>query len=200
MRWPTEQAPTPSTLSANPPFLPRVFLLAFVTAPTQATVRAWGFSGAGCIDAAALEAALQHTVTDVPALGGRLGGMSCLRLGTLRVEHTGAGALFTAADCRSSSATLAAAMGADEWPQEGVTAQDLKLPFYVSCMDTGRRCGAEPTQEGQCDLRESFAEGPREASLPPLLAGTHPMSHFPLPPCPPPAGCWLARSPCSMCG
>ncbi|EFN51956.1 hypothetical protein CHLNCDRAFT_139630 [Chlorella variabilis] len=110
------------------------------------TTRAWGWQG-GRLDAAALEAALRATVTDLPFLAGRICKMEGGRLGSLHIEHSGAGALLTVA---TSEDARVAGMGPLTWPQPRITLAAPAIPFYIPPMD-GRRvmAGKEPLMKVQ---------------------------------------------------
>lgn len=104
----------------------------------SATARVWGFAGSGRrVQPAALEGALQQTLTDLPVLAGRLTGMKKLRLGSLAVAHSGRGALLVVAERRGL--TVAQAMSPAGWPRTGLTAASQQLPFYVEPLDLGRK-------------------------------------------------------------
>ncbi|PSC71001.1 Histone acetyltransferase GCN5 [Micractinium conductrix] len=94
--------------------------------------RALGYPGQR-IDATTLEAALQATVTDLPFLAGRLGGMTGWKLGTLAVLHTGGGAVFSVA--QAQDATVAAALAPAGWEQRGITISSPAWPFYLEPME-----------------------------------------------------------------
>lgn len=57
------------------------------------------------------------------------------RLGSLHIEHSGAGALLTVA---TSEDARVAGMGPLTWPQPRITLAAPAIPFYIPPMD-GRR-------------------------------------------------------------
>lgn len=65
--------------------------------------------------------------------GGRLAG---LRLGSLRIQHTGAGALLTAVAVPEASVDC---MAPHTWPVAGRPLSDPAVPFYIEPLDLGRR-------------------------------------------------------------
>ena len=61
-----------------------------------------------------------------------------MRLDSLVIEHSGPGAELTVVDADSMQV---ACLGADSWPEEGITLGGFGLPFFAEAMETGRRCG-----------------------------------------------------------
>lgn len=89
------------------------------------------------VDPAALAAALEQTLTDLPFLSGRLGGMKKLRLGTLAIRHTGEGVPLTVV--RAEGVTLDA-LAPEHWPRAGVTIAQPAWPWYLERLDVGKKC------------------------------------------------------------
>jgi len=88
------------------------------------------------VDPKALAAALQQTVTDLPFLAGRFGGLKKLRLDSLSIKHTGEGVPLTVV--RAEGATLAA-LAPEHWPRSGVTIAQPAWPWYLERLDVGKK-------------------------------------------------------------
>ncbi|KAL4857541.1 hypothetical protein ACK3TF_002400 [Chlorella vulgaris] len=111
-----------------------------------ATARSWGFPGSRLV-VAALEAALQATIDDLPFLAGRISKMKGLSLGSLSIVHTGAGVVFS---MQSSDDVAVAAMGPASWPHPCITISSPAVPFYIPPMN-GQRilAGSDPLMRVQ---------------------------------------------------
>ena len=88
------------------------------------------------VDPVALAAALETTLTDLPFLAGRLGGMKRLRLSSLAIWHTGEGVPLTIV--QAEGVTLDA-LAPQHWPRAGVTIAQPAWPWYLERMDVGKR-------------------------------------------------------------